>query len=112
MWIADVVDLPGAHTFAATREELPALVEEVVRLVADLPDDAVIELHFSDEAEEREWRLGDPIPRDFTVVEVDLDEEEIYLPDGRRLTEQLADELGERYASPHADPDEIEPGPR
>lgn len=32
------------------------------------------------------------IPEDATIEDIDLDEEEVYLPDGRRLTEQVAEE--------------------
>lgn len=33
------------------------------------------------------------IPLDATIEDVDLDKEEVYLPDGRRLTDELADKL-------------------
>jgi predicted RNase H-like HicB family nuclease len=39
-WIADVVDLPGAHTFARNLTSLDEAVHEVIALVADLPEDA------------------------------------------------------------------------
>lgn len=38
-WIAQVVDLPGAHTFARNLTQLDAAVVEVIELVADLPED-------------------------------------------------------------------------
>lgn len=39
-WIADVIDLPGAHTYAGNLTALDAAVHEVIALVADLPDNA------------------------------------------------------------------------
>ena len=39
-WIADVVGLPGAHTFARNLTALAKAVQEVIALVADLPVDA------------------------------------------------------------------------
>lgn len=41
-WIADVTNLPGAHTFARSLTELFSNVGEVIRLVADLPDGAPV----------------------------------------------------------------------
>jgi len=37
-WIADVVDLPGAHTYARNLTALDDAVQEVIALVADLPE--------------------------------------------------------------------------
>ncbi len=34
-------------------------------------------------------------------TDVDLDTEEVYLPDGRRLTEQLAEEIAQRALARH-----------
>jgi DNA-binding CsgD family transcriptional regulator len=39
-WIADVVDVDGAHTYAGNLPSLDAAVREVIALVQDLPDDA------------------------------------------------------------------------
>jgi hypothetical protein len=39
-WIADVIDLPGAHTFARNLTALDDAVHEVIALVTDAPDDA------------------------------------------------------------------------
>lgn len=39
-WIADVVDLPGAHTYARNLTALDDAVHEVIALVTDAPDDA------------------------------------------------------------------------
>lgn len=44
------------------------------------------------------------IPEDAEIEDVDLDAEEIYLPDGRRLTEEVAEqeaEAGIAYARRH-----------
>lgn len=45
-WTADVVDLPGAHTYAPTLDELHTFVREVIVLMADLPDAAEPEFAF------------------------------------------------------------------
>ena len=37
-WLADVVDLPGAHTYARNLIALDAAVQEVIALVTDLPE--------------------------------------------------------------------------
>ena len=37
-WLADVPELPGAHTFARTLPALDKAVREVIVLAADLPD--------------------------------------------------------------------------
>ena len=52
-WLADVPSVPGAHTFARSLEGLPRTVREVVVLMDDLPDDAVVELDFHFD---RRWR--------------------------------------------------------
>jgi len=54
-WLADVPELPGAHTFARTLPALDKAVREVVVLAADLPDEAMASL-----ALEWEYRTGDP----------------------------------------------------
>jgi len=40
-WLADVPDVPGAHTFARSLSALQRSVREVVVLMTDRPDDAV-----------------------------------------------------------------------
>ena len=40
-WLADVTDLPGAHTYARSLPGLDRSVREVVVLMADLPDKAI-----------------------------------------------------------------------
>ncbi|MHA6694273.1 type II toxin-antitoxin system HicB family antitoxin [Homoserinimonas sp. A520] len=45
-WIAAVVDLPGAHTFAKNLTALDAAVREVISLVAELGDDIPIEVDY------------------------------------------------------------------
>lgn len=39
-WIADVLDLPGAHTYARNLTALADAIQEVIALVTDAPDDA------------------------------------------------------------------------
>lgn len=49
-WLADVADLPGAHTWAKNLTSLKASVIEVIRLVEDTSDNAAdpeIRLRFS-----------------------------------------------------------------
>ena len=41
-WLADVLEVAGAHTFARTLEGLTKSVREVIVLMADLPDDAEV----------------------------------------------------------------------
>lgn len=45
-WLADVPSVPGAHTFARSLEGLSKSVREVIILMDDLPDDAIVELKF------------------------------------------------------------------
>jgi predicted RNase H-like HicB family nuclease len=40
-WLADVPDLPGAHTFARSLSALQRSVREVIVLMTDRPDDAL-----------------------------------------------------------------------
>jgi hypothetical protein len=60
MWLADLPELAGAHTFARTLPALDKMVREVVVLAADLPDDAMDgldldwEFHTGDRALDRE----------------------------------------------------------
>jgi hypothetical protein len=44
-WLADVPELTGAHTFAHSLSGLDRSVHEVIVLAADLPDDAINDLH-------------------------------------------------------------------
>lgn len=46
-WIADVTNLAGAHTYAKGLTALHAVVDEVIRLVADLDDDYQISVTYS-----------------------------------------------------------------
>lgn len=45
-WIATVVDLPGAHTFAKNLTALDAAVREVIGLVEELGDDNPIKVDY------------------------------------------------------------------
>lgn len=47
VWLADVVDLPGAHTYARSLSELVAGAKEAIILMADLPDDAQVEVELT-----------------------------------------------------------------
>lgn len=55
MWLADVPELEGAHTFARSLPSLDKAVREVVVLAADLPDEAMQGLRL-----EFEYQTGDP----------------------------------------------------
>ena len=55
-WLADVPELEGAHTYAATLRKLDQYVREVVVMAADLPDEAMPSLEL-----EYEYRLGDEL---------------------------------------------------
>ena len=67
-WLAEVVNLDGAHTWAKNLQQLEKNVAEVIRLVEDIPDDVPLDhmhMHFSNATErfraaaeighEREW---------------------------------------------------------
>ena len=54
-WLADVPELPGAHTFAGTLAALDRSVREVVVLAADLPDEAMPAVRLA-----WEFHTGDP----------------------------------------------------
>jgi predicted RNase H-like HicB family nuclease len=71
-WLADVPDLPGAHTYARSLPSLDQAVREVVVLAADLPDEAMPELVL-----DYDYHTADP-ELDATALEV------------RRLADDLA----------------------
>lgn len=54
-WLADVPELEGAHTFARSLAGLDRSVREAIVLAADLPDDAMTDLHL-----QYEFHTGDP----------------------------------------------------
>ena len=45
-WIADVVNLAGAHTYARNLVALDTAVQEVIRLVGDLDDETPLEINY------------------------------------------------------------------
>jgi hypothetical protein len=53
-WLADLPELPGAHTYARTLATLQKAVREVVVLAAELPDDAIGDVRL-----EWEFHTGD-----------------------------------------------------
>src|SRR6266705_4949458 len=63
-WLADMPDLPGAHTYARSLPGLDQAVREVVVLAADLPDEAMPGL-----ALDYDYRTGDA-GLDATALEV------------------------------------------
>ncbi len=46
-WIADVRNLPGAHTFARNLPTLFTSVDETIRLVTNLPDNTSIDVSYT-----------------------------------------------------------------
>ncbi len=46
-WLADVPDVPGAHTFASSLAGLSKSVREVVVLMTDQADDAAVDITFT-----------------------------------------------------------------
>ncbi len=61
-WLADVPDVPGAHTYARTITRLLANVHEVIVLMDDLPDDAAVETNVEyqvDDLIDTAQRLGE-----------------------------------------------------
>jgi predicted RNase H-like HicB family nuclease len=55
-WLATVKGLPGAHTEARTLSMLDTAVREVIVLAADLPDEAMGDLHV-----DYEFHTGEPV---------------------------------------------------
>lgn len=55
-WLASVKGLAGAHTEARTLSMLDTAVREVIVLAADLPDEAMTDLHL-----DYEFHTGDPV---------------------------------------------------
>lgn len=51
-WLADVPELTGAHTFARTLAGLHKSVAEVIILMADLPDDSVVDVDYEYQVED------------------------------------------------------------
>jgi predicted RNase H-like HicB family nuclease len=51
-WLADVPDVPGAHTFANSLDGLRRAVREVIVLMDDLPDDAQPDVTFTFDVED------------------------------------------------------------
>jgi predicted RNase H-like HicB family nuclease len=46
-WLADVADLPGAHTYARNLEALDRNVREVIELVAHLEEGTSFDVHYA-----------------------------------------------------------------
>lgn len=82
-WLADVPDLPGAHTYARTLPALNKAVREVVILAADLPEDAL-------DSVELEWTFHTGNP--------ELDDEAAQVRLLRAHAEQAMSEATERTA--------------
>lgn len=83
-WLADIPELPGAHTFARTLPALDRAVREVVVLAADLPEDAMPSLSL-----EYDYHTGNP----------DLDAETARVRALRRQAEHLAEEASASTAT-------------
>jgi len=83
-WLADVPELPAAHTFARTLPALDRAVREVVVLAADLPDEAMPSL-----ALEYDYHTGN----------TDLDAETAQVRALRRQAEHLAEEASASTAA-------------
>jgi len=54
-WLADIPELPGAHTYARTLPTLDQAVREVIVLADDLPDEVMPEL-----VVDYDYHTGDP----------------------------------------------------
>jgi hypothetical protein len=83
-WLADVPELPGAHTFARTLPALDRAVREVVVLAADLPDEAMPTLTL-----EYEYHTGHPA----------LDAETAKVRSLRKQAERLSEEASASTAT-------------
>lgn len=50
-WLAEVADLPGAHAYARTLERLRREIATAITLAADLPDDTVVDVELTTDAD-------------------------------------------------------------
>jgi predicted RNase H-like HicB family nuclease len=80
-WLADVPDVPGAHTWARDLVKLDKNVREVIALMLDLPDGAESGLDI-------EW--------DYRTGSADLDDLSATLRSRRAEAERVARELADR----------------
>lgn len=53
-WLADVPEVPGAHTFARSLDGLARSVREVIVLMESLPDDFDPDIHFVYDVDDRD----------------------------------------------------------
>jgi predicted RNase H-like HicB family nuclease len=90
-WVADVVDLAGAHTFSRSYSALRRDVREVIGLVADLPDGEEFQIN---------WRLVDFDTQFLRLVELGEQRERIEREAGElgRATEEALASVGSRYS--------------
>ncbi|HWE89974.1 MAG TPA: hypothetical protein VG317_10985 [Pseudonocardiaceae bacterium] len=94
-WLADMPELPGAHTFARTLPSLERAVREVVVLMADLPDEAIDQVDLG-----WEFHTGDTIlDRETARVRRLRAEAEKIHAEATASTARLARELIERGTS-------------
>lgn len=77
-WLADVPEVPGAHTFARSLDGLAKSVREVIVLMSDLHDDADPDVHFVYDVDDRDLQHAVDVGRerdDIMAREVEIQAE-------------------------------------
>lgn len=88
-WLADVPDVPGAHTFARSLEGLDKSVREVIILMDDLNEDAELEVVYDYQVLDDAVRVAAQVGRDRARV---MAENEELVEATRKLVRQLTEE--------------------
>jgi len=85
-WLADVPDVPGAHTFARSLEGLTRSVREVIVLMTDQADDATVDITFA-------FDVADPLVLKAAAVGFQRSEIAVREAELRKVTASLALDL-------------------
>lgn len=100
-WLADVIDLPGAHTYARTVDSLRKRLREVVVLMADLPDSALddpeafhVSLDYTAVVHETVGQASRPAAPGYDELARIVDERDAL----RAKVDELSEQLAERTA--------------
>lgn len=76
-WLADVPEVPGAHTFARSLEGLDRSVREVIVLMGDLEDDADVAVKYDYKVEDDDILMAAQVGEE--RYRIALDEAELML---------------------------------
>lgn len=85
-WLADVPDVPGAHTFARSLAGLSKSVREVIVLMTDQADDAAVDITFT-------FDVADPLVTKAAAVGFQRSEIAAREAELRKVTASLALDL-------------------